>query len=339
MNTLIAHSLRSLALLAICALIAVPAFSYAQITAGQNASGTASTTQTSASTTVPGDQFVSLTQLPGITGLSNSLINAESLPDLFNSLYRICIGAAAVIAVIQIMRAGVKFMTSKDSAASNKDAKDMIRNAVLGLVLVLSPAIVFGLINPRILDLELDISALQPRDLEDVDLRPGEVECGSIGENGVPYVCDDNNSPAQTVTGTLLRTGTFKTEAAMNTFIGQCSATAKETLINNIKAQGGTAITRGCTQTCSPAGSGSCDAKGCSQYTAYCSVRTTLLLNESDQKPHTLSAGTWETFTTTCIANGGNPKYGLSGVKRECIDYNTDKIMMCLDAVVSCEPK
>lgn len=118
----------------------------------------------------PADTFTSLTQLPGISEVNNELVNADSLPALFNSLYRMCIGAAAVIAVIQIMRAGVKFMTKGGSVSANTEAKDMIRNAILGLVLVLSPAIVFGIINPRILNLELSIGGLQPKNLEDVNL-------------------------------------------------------------------------------------------------------------------------------------------------------------------------
>lgn len=126
------------------------------------------------------DTFTSLTQLPGISEVNNELVNAESLPALFNSLYRMCIGAAAVIAVIQIMRAGVKFMTKGGSVSANTEAKDMIRNAILGLVLVLSPAIVFGIINPRILNLELSLGGLQPADLTDVDLTKNPTGTGGM---------------------------------------------------------------------------------------------------------------------------------------------------------------
>lgn len=110
------------------------------------------------------EQFVPLTSLPGVSDLANTnteLISGDSLPAFFNSLYRLCIGAAAVIAVVQIIRAGIKFMTNKESVSANKDAKEMLWNAVFGVILVLSPVIVFGIINPDILRLDLNLQSLQ----------------------------------------------------------------------------------------------------------------------------------------------------------------------------------
>lgn len=100
--------------------------------------------------------FVPLTNLPGVQDASR----AETFPNFFNILYRLCIGAAAVLAVLQIMRAGMYFMFNKGSVAHNEQAKRLISSSVLGLLLVLSPAIIFGLINPEILRLELDVSGI-----------------------------------------------------------------------------------------------------------------------------------------------------------------------------------
>jgi hypothetical protein len=113
---------------------------------------------TAAAPTVPTDTFVPLNPIPGIIEAGN----APSLPVFFNGLYKICIGAAATIAVLQLMRAGFLFMVNKGSVSHNEQAKSIITNSVLGLVLVLSPAIVFGIINPKILNLSLDVTALQP---------------------------------------------------------------------------------------------------------------------------------------------------------------------------------
>lgn len=150
-----------------------PTTSTAQPNPTPPATGSTPTTATPGtdSTAESVDQFTSLTQLPGIPEVSN----AASLPDFFNNLYRLCIGAAAVIAVLQIMRAGVKFMTKGGSVSANSEAKDMIRNAVIGLILVLSPAIVFGIINPRILNLELNLGGLKPENLDDVNLTGVDV--------------------------------------------------------------------------------------------------------------------------------------------------------------------
>ncbi len=102
--------------------------------------------------------FVPLNPIPGIIEAGNS----PSLPAFFNGLYKICIGAAATVAVLQIMRAGFLFMVNKGSVSHNEQAKSIITNSVLGLLLVLSPAIVFGIINPKILNLSLDVTNLQP---------------------------------------------------------------------------------------------------------------------------------------------------------------------------------
>lgn len=94
--------------------------------------------------------FVPLTSIPGI----ESAGNAETLPDFLNNLYKLAIGVAAVLAVLQIVRAGVMYMGG-DSITEKKDAKNLIALSVGGLILVLSPVIVFSIINPSILSLKI----------------------------------------------------------------------------------------------------------------------------------------------------------------------------------------
>ena len=80
--------------------------------------------------------------------------NATTLPDFLNSIYKICIGLAAVLAVLQLTRAGIMYMGG-DSVTEKKQAKDLITQSLLGLLLVLSPTIIFSVINPKILDLKI----------------------------------------------------------------------------------------------------------------------------------------------------------------------------------------
>lgn len=94
--------------------------------------------------------------LPGIKEFAQS----NSIPQLLNSLYKICIGVAATLAVLQIMRAGVLYMGG-DSVTEKKDAKDLISASIIGLILVLSPVIVFSVINPEILSLKIGASNLR----------------------------------------------------------------------------------------------------------------------------------------------------------------------------------
>lgn len=94
--------------------------------------------------------FVPLTNIPALADAGN----AAKLPDFLNSLYKLAIGAAAVLAVLQIIRAGIMYMGG-DSVTEKKEAKSLITLSIGGLVLILSPVIVFSIINPKILDLQI----------------------------------------------------------------------------------------------------------------------------------------------------------------------------------------
>jgi hypothetical protein len=100
--------------------------------------------------------FVPLTNLPGISEVST----ANSLAPFLSQVYKICIGLAAVLAVLQLMRAGVMYMGG-DSITEKKEARALIGTSLAGLLLVLSPVIVFSIINPNILKLDINGGALQ----------------------------------------------------------------------------------------------------------------------------------------------------------------------------------
>ncbi len=95
--------------------------------------------------------FVPLTNIPFLTETGN----AFSLDSFLNGLYRISIGIAAVVAVLQIMRAGIMYMGSDSGFAEKKEAKNLIALSIGGLILVLSPVVVFSVINPEILNLKI----------------------------------------------------------------------------------------------------------------------------------------------------------------------------------------
>jgi hypothetical protein len=104
-------------------------------------------------------EFVPLTNIPALTDLGTGF----TLEAFLNGLFRIAIGAAAVIAVLQIMRAGIMYMASDSGFAEKKEAKNLIGLSIGGLVLVLSPVIVFSIINPEILSLKIEgIDKLKP---------------------------------------------------------------------------------------------------------------------------------------------------------------------------------
>lgn len=112
--------------------------------------------------------------------------NSDSLPDFLNSVYKVAIGLAAVIGVLQLMRAGLTWMTAGGSHEKIGEARGLIRDTFLGLLLVLAPTIVFSLINPDILSLR--IGSLD-------DLRVGE---GIPAEKDVSHILwKDTSSPRE----------------------------------------------------------------------------------------------------------------------------------------------
>lgn len=113
---------------------------------------TGATTPTSPQVKAPDSLgFVPLTSIPGIESAGNS----ATLPDFLNNLYKLAIGVAAVLAVLQIVRAGIMYMGG-DSVTEKKEARNLITLSIGGLILILSPVIVFSVINPKILDLKID---------------------------------------------------------------------------------------------------------------------------------------------------------------------------------------
>lgn len=136
--------------------------------------------------------FVPLTQVPGLTDMGNSF----NLSSFLNTLYRLAIGVAAVVAVLQIMRAGIMYMGG-DSVTEKKEAKNLIGLSIAGLILVLSPVIVFSIINPEILSLKIgNIEKLKPSaDPYNTTTINTETEAacrergGSVESAGPPVVC------------------------------------------------------------------------------------------------------------------------------------------------------
>jgi Type IV secretion system pilin len=104
--------------------------------------------------------FTALAPIPGLTSPDvTSVVNSTTLANFFNNLYKYLIGLAAVLAVVEIIWGGLEIST-KDSVSKQSDGKARIYQAILGLVLVLSPVLVFSIINPAILNLSLNLQPL-----------------------------------------------------------------------------------------------------------------------------------------------------------------------------------
>lgn len=187
---------KALALVAIVIVVGgtavLPVVAFAQETPTPPTSTTPPAEATTESADENAYKFIPLTTLPGLEDIAEAGDNPSAgLSGFFNTLYRLCIGAAAIIAVIQIMRAGFKIITNKGSFSQNEEAKSLIGNTILGILLVLSPVIVFSIINPRILDLEFDFSSLSSTRENPADNVP-------VSTNGTP-ICSEQYTDIRSI--------------------------------------------------------------------------------------------------------------------------------------------
>lgn len=89
-------------------------------------------------------QFVPLVTLPGITDFTNAA-------SLVNGAVRLIIAAAALLAIIQIIRGGFVYLTT-EAVSARGDALGLIRDALTGLLLILASVLILTIINPDILN-------------------------------------------------------------------------------------------------------------------------------------------------------------------------------------------
>lgn len=123
--------------------------------------------------------FVPLAPITGLTDPGTvSMVLDGNFATFVNSFYKFLIGIAAIIALIEIIWGGIEIST-KDSVSKNSQGKERITQAILGLILILSPVMVFSIINPSILNLSLSIP---PLDIKNV-VQPGFVT-GGTGATG-----------------------------------------------------------------------------------------------------------------------------------------------------------
>lgn len=84
-----------------------------------------------------------MVQLPGYDSGSGNF------SDFVNLIYGLSISVAALLAVVKIVIAGVKWMLS-DVVTDKADAKKDIQGALIGLIIIISAVLIIYTINPTI---------------------------------------------------------------------------------------------------------------------------------------------------------------------------------------------
>ncbi len=80
-----------------------------------------------------------------------TITDTTSLPELVRYLFNFSIMIAGLMAFLMLVSGGFRYLTSAGNAGAQKDARDMITSAILGLLLLLSSYLLLQVINPDIL--------------------------------------------------------------------------------------------------------------------------------------------------------------------------------------------
>ncbi len=123
-----------------------------------------------------GAQYSPLVQVPGGTEGSGSFAG------YINALYVWSIGIAGLLAVVKIIVAGAKYMTT-DIVSTKGDAKKDIQSALLGLLLVAGAVLILTEINPNLLDLKFTDTIEKPEAIAP-PTSSGLTTGGGTGEDG-----------------------------------------------------------------------------------------------------------------------------------------------------------
>jgi hypothetical protein len=81
-------------------------------------------------------------------------LGGQGIGDYLNSIYLVLISLAAMLAVIKIIIAGVKYMLS-DNPSNMQSAKGDIKNSLLGLIIILATVMILEFINPNLTRLDV----------------------------------------------------------------------------------------------------------------------------------------------------------------------------------------
>lgn len=117
--------------------------------------------------------YTPLVSIPGISG-------TPSLPDYINKVYLLTIAVGVFIAILRIAYAGVKYSMS-GVVTDKASAKNDIKGVLIGLAILLLPALVLNTINPDLLRLDF-LDGLSKLDINSNSIsNPGGASTNTAG--------------------------------------------------------------------------------------------------------------------------------------------------------------
>ncbi len=102
------------------------------------------------------NEYAVLAPLPGV---ANKVGDTTTLKKYIHAIFNLAIGLSAVAAVLMIVLGGFQYM-STDAIMKKEEGKKRIKNAIYGLILVISAWLILYTINPNLLKLNLNIESI-----------------------------------------------------------------------------------------------------------------------------------------------------------------------------------
>lgn len=87
--------------------------------------------------------------IPGFTAGTSVEINGSTIANYIRGIFIIFIWSVGVLAVVMVIYGGIKWVAAAGNPGLIGDAKDVITNAIIGLVIALTSFLVLRLINPE----------------------------------------------------------------------------------------------------------------------------------------------------------------------------------------------
>ncbi|MEK7173626.1 MAG: hypothetical protein AAB710_00930 [Patescibacteria group bacterium] len=110
-----------------------------------------------AATTVWGLEYNLLAPLPGGTGSINT---TNGFITYGSQLFWFLLSATIILALVMMVIGGVEYVGAAGNTSFLGDAKDRIINALLGLVIALAAWLILNLINPELVNFQLNVPDL-----------------------------------------------------------------------------------------------------------------------------------------------------------------------------------
>ena len=150
----------------------------------------------------------------GSFGLGDCQPN-DSIPNYLNNIYKFAVGIAGLLALGMIVAGGVYYTISAGSSDKQKEAKDMITSAVLGVAMLLGSYLILKTINPQIVTLNLNFTDISGGELQEINPESSLTEQGGDLSVNCPKFSDIQISPS-TVQGDLGNTCEFRKNILKN---------------------------------------------------------------------------------------------------------------------------